>query len=63
MVNAPAELIKVLNATVSTIRCASVSAWDDWGVIVNEPIKMEAIPGTQKQQEICRKSSVSNPHP
>lgn len=35
MVNAPAELIKVLDATVSTIRCASVSAWDDWGVIVN----------------------------
>lgn len=35
MVNAPAELIKVLNATVSTIRCASVSAWDDWGVIIN----------------------------
>lgn len=35
MVNAPAELIKVLNATVSSIRCASVSAWDDWGVIVN----------------------------
>lgn len=35
MVNAPAELIKVLNATVSTIRCASVSAWDDWGLIVN----------------------------
>lgn len=34
-VNAPAELIKVLNATVSTIRCASVSSWDDWGVIVN----------------------------
>lgn len=34
-VNAPAELIKVLNAIVSTIRCASVSAWDDWGVIVN----------------------------
>ena len=35
MVNAPAELIKVLNATVSTIRWASVAAWDDWGVIVN----------------------------
>ncbi|MCM0708974.1 Cna B-type domain-containing protein [Faecalicatena sp. BF-R-105] len=35
MVNAPAELIKVLNATVSSIRCASVLAWDDWGVIVN----------------------------
>lgn len=35
MVNAPAELIKVLNATVSIIRCATVSAWDDWGVIVN----------------------------
>lgn len=35
MVNAPAELIKVLNATVSSIRCASVLAWDDWGMIVN----------------------------
>ena len=40
MVNAPAELIKVLNATVSTIRCASVSAWDDWGVIVNGTYKI-----------------------
>ena len=35
MVNAPAEMIKVLNATVSTIRYADVSAWDDWGVIIN----------------------------
>ena len=40
MVNAPAELIKVLNATVSTIRCASVLAWDDWGVIVNGTYKI-----------------------
>lgn len=35
MVNAPEEMIKVLNATVSTIRYADVSAWDDWGVIIN----------------------------
>ena len=35
MVNAPEEMIKVLNATVSTIRYADMSAWDDWGVIIN----------------------------
>lgn len=35
MVNAPTEIIKVLGATVSTIRYAGVSAWDDWGVIIN----------------------------
>ena len=35
MVNAPEEMIKVLNTTVSTIRYADVSAWDDWGVIIN----------------------------
>lgn len=48
MVNAPAELIKVLNATVSTIRCASVSAWDDWGVIVNGTCKSGSNTGYAK---------------
>lgn len=28
-------MIKVLNATVATIRYADVEAWDDWGIIVN----------------------------
>ena len=31
----PTDFIKVLNATVATIRYADVEAWDDWGVIVN----------------------------
>ena len=28
-------MIKVLNATVATIRYSDVEAWDDWGIIVN----------------------------
>ncbi len=28
-------MIKVLNATIATIRYADVEAWDDWGIIVN----------------------------
>lgn len=28
-------MIKVLNATVATIRYADVVSWDDWGIIVN----------------------------
>lgn len=51
MVNAPAELIKVLNATVSTIRCASVSAWDDWGLIVNGTYQNGSNTGYAKQLE------------
>ena len=35
LLNKPADLIKVLNATVATIRYADVEAWDDWGIIVN----------------------------
>ena len=35
LLNTPTDLIKVLNATVATIRYADVEAWDDWGVIVN----------------------------
>ena len=31
----PTDFIKVLNATVATIRYADVEAWNDWGVIVN----------------------------
>ena len=35
LLNTPIDLIKVLNATVATIRYADVEAWNDWGVIVN----------------------------
>lgn len=35
LLSTPADLIKVLNATVATIRYADVEAWDDWGIIVN----------------------------
>ena len=35
LISEPADLIKVLDATVSTIRYADVNAWDDWGIIVN----------------------------
>lgn len=35
LLNTPTDLIKVLNATVATIRYVDVEAWDDWGVIVN----------------------------
>ena len=35
LLDTPADLIKVLNATVATIRYADVESWDDWGIIVN----------------------------
>ena len=35
LLSTPADLIKVLNATVATIRDADVESWDDWGIIVN----------------------------
>ena len=35
LLSTPSDLIKVLNATVATIRYADVEAWDDWGIIVN----------------------------
>lgn len=35
LIKAPADMIKVLDATVATIRYADVSSWDDWGIIVN----------------------------
>lgn len=35
LLDTPADLIKVLNATVATIRYADVESWDNWGFIVN----------------------------
>ena len=35
LLDAPAKLVKVMNATVATIRYADVESWDDWGIIVN----------------------------
>lgn len=35
LLDTPADLIKVLNATVATIRYADVDSWDKWGFIVN----------------------------
>ena len=35
LLSTPTDLIKVLNATVATIRYADVESWDDWGIIVN----------------------------
>lgn len=35
LLSTPSDLIKVLNATVATIRYADVESWDDWGYIVN----------------------------
>lgn len=35
LLETPADFIKVLDATVATIRYADVSSWDDWGIIVN----------------------------
>ena len=35
LLKTPTDFIKVLNATVATIRYADVEAWNDWGVIVN----------------------------
>lgn len=35
LLNTPADLIKVLNAIVATIRYADVESWNDWGIIVN----------------------------
>lgn len=35
LLSTPSDLIKVLNATVATIRYSDVESWDDWGFIVN----------------------------
>lgn len=35
LIKAPGDLLSLLNTTISTVRGADVSAWDDWGIIVN----------------------------
>lgn len=35
LLDTPADLIKVLNATIATIGYADVESWDDWGIIIN----------------------------
>lgn len=35
LIKAPGDLAKLLDATLSTVHAADVSAWDDWGIIVN----------------------------
>ncbi len=35
IIGTPGDLLSVLNATLSTLRACDVSAWDDYGVIVN----------------------------
>ena len=35
LLNTPADLIKVLNATIATIHYADVESWDNWGIIIN----------------------------
>ena len=35
LLDKPADLIKVLNATIATICYADVESWDNWGIIIN----------------------------
>lgn len=35
LVKAPKDLIRLMNATVSTVRAVDVRAWDDWGIVIN----------------------------
>lgn len=35
LIKTPGDLLSLLNTTVSTVRGAGVSAWDDWGIIIN----------------------------
>lgn len=35
LLDTPADLIQVLNATVATIRYADVESWNPWGIIIN----------------------------
>lgn len=34
LLQTPGDLLSLLNTTISTVRGADVSAWDDWGIIV-----------------------------
>ena len=35
LIKTPGDLLSLLNTTVSTVQGADVSAWDDWGMIIN----------------------------
>lgn len=35
LVKAPKDLIRLMNATVSTVRAVDVRAWDEWGIVIN----------------------------
>lgn len=35
LIKTPGDLLSLLNTTVSTVQGADVSAWDDWGIIIN----------------------------
>ena len=35
LIKTPGDLAQLLDATLSTVHAADVSAWDDWGIIVN----------------------------
>lgn len=35
LIKTPGDLLSLLNTTISTVRCAEVSAWDDWGILIN----------------------------
>ena len=35
LIQTPGDLLSLLNTTISTVRGADVSAWDDWGIVIN----------------------------
>ncbi len=35
LIKTPGDLAQLLDATLSTVHAADVSAWDDWGIIIN----------------------------
>lgn len=35
LIKVPGDLLKLLDATISTVQAADVKAWDEWGIIVN----------------------------
>ena len=35
LIKTPGDLLSLLNTTISTVRGADVSAWDNWGIVIN----------------------------
>lgn len=35
LITTPGDLLKVLDATLATVKAADVKAWDDWGIVVS----------------------------